>query len=84
MADVTLFDLDILDCKDVDYSEESVMYNAVTFHLESLKMFDGNSVEISEDWQIKIWSEDGQQILKQFFLIENQEFKRKLYQAYPL
>lgn len=84
MADVTLFKLDILDFTDVDYSDESVMYNNVTFYLESLKMFDGNSVEIYEDWQIKIWSEDGQKVLEEFYLIENQEFKSKLYQAYPL
>lgn len=84
LADVTLFKLDILDCTNVDYTDESVMYNDVTFHLDSLKMFNGHSVEISEDWEIKIWSVDGQQILKQFFLIENQEFRSKLYQAYPL
>lgn len=84
MADVTLFAIEVLDCTDVDYSDESVMYNHVTFHLETLKLYDGKSVEITDDWKIKIWSEDGQHILVEFFLIENQEFRSKLYQAYPL
>ncbi|MCZ1267412.1 MULTISPECIES: hypothetical protein [Paenibacillus] len=81
-AAVSLFGIDILDCEDVDLTEESIQYNNVTFYIESLKQYEGCTIEVKSDWTMIIWGEEGT-VIHQFSLIENDEFRQTLYDKYP-
>lgn len=78
-----IFDIKVLESDWVDITEESIQYNEVSFSIESLKRYDGKSVEVLHDWKIRIWDDVGN-VIEEFFLIENEEFKRMLYGKYPL
>lgn len=82
-SDLMIFGIEVLDSEDIDVSEESIQYNGVTFLIDSLSKYDGLSVEVLEDWTFKIYSDNGE-ILESFYLIENDEFRAKLYGMYPL
>ncbi|MET1168405.1 hypothetical protein ABWV16_25515, partial [Bacillus velezensis] len=78
----SLFGIDILDCEDVDLTEESIQYNNVTFYIESLKKYEGYTVEVKSDWTMIIWGEEGS-IIDEFSLIDNVEFRHALYDKHP-
>jgi hypothetical protein len=80
---LNLFDIDVLDCDFVDITDESVQYNEVAFLLLSLKKYDGKCVEVKHDWEFLIWNDAGE-VVDKFLLIENDEFRQKLYERYPL
>ncbi|WP_225229433.1 hypothetical protein [Paenibacillus gallinarum] len=78
-----IFGIEILNCEDIDVSDASIQYNGVTFLIDSLSKYDGMTIEVFHDWTFKIWDDKGN-ILETFFLIENDEFREKLYGMYPL
>ncbi|GAV11343.1 hypothetical protein [Paenibacillus sp. NAIST15-1] len=80
---LNLFGIEILNCISYDFTEDGIQYNSVTFCISSLKKYDGLCVEVNHDWKIRIWSVLGE-IVKEFYIIENEEFKRLLYSKYPL
>ncbi|MFS0855192.1 hypothetical protein [Paenibacillus taichungensis] len=82
-AILEIFGIDILECEYTDASEESLQYENVTFFICSLSKYDGMIVEVLHDWTFKIWDEKGN-VIDSFYLIENDEFKEKLYYKYPL
>ncbi|GMX64501.1 hypothetical protein Elgi_37700 [Paenibacillus elgii] len=82
-AALSLFELDVLDCESVDICEESVQYNEAVFFIKSLQKYNGKCIEVKHNWKFVIWSDEGQ-IIDEFFLIENDEFRQKLYERYPL
>lgn len=83
MEPVTLFDIAVLNCEWFDVTEEGTQYNEVEFLIESLQHHNGKSVEIMHDWKLRIWDDEGN-IIEEFFLIDNKEFRLKLYNKYPL
>lgn len=78
-----LFDIDVLDCESYDLMDESTQYNDVQFCIDSLKKYDGKCIEVKHDWKIVVWDDEGN-VIDEFFLIENEEFRRKLYERHPL
>jgi hypothetical protein len=77
-CDVPVFDFDSVDGIDGHFQ-----YNFVRFHLESLKAYNDYSVEVYEDWRMIIWGDEGK-VVKEFFIMENDEFRTNLYNKYPL
>lgn len=82
-AILEIFGIDILECEYTDASEESLQYEDVTFFIESLSIYNGKIIEVLHDWKIKVWDEQGN-VIDIFYLIENGEFREKLYRKYPL
>lgn len=82
-ADLMLFGIEILNCEDIDITDESVQYNGVTFLFDSLSQYDGMTIEVAHDWKLKVWDYENN-ILAEFFIIDNYEFREKLYDIYPL
>ncbi|MDY8021206.1 hypothetical protein [Paenibacillus polymyxa] len=82
-SDLMLFGIEILTCEDIDIAEESIQYNGVAFLINSLSHYNGMTIEVMHDWTIRVWDNEGV-ILEKFYLIENDEFREKLYGKYPL
>jgi hypothetical protein len=82
-AALKLFEIDILDCDFIDIAEESVQYNEAVFFIDSLQKYNGKCIEVLHDWKFRIW-DDKSNVESEFFLIENDEFRQKLYAKYPL
>ncbi|KQY90959.1 hypothetical protein ASD24_24495 [Paenibacillus sp. Root52] len=82
-ADLMIFGIEVLNCEDYSVAEESIQYDNVTFLISSLSKYDGMAVEVLHDWTLRVWDIDNQ-VIDTFFLIENDEFREKLYGMYPL
>ncbi|PYY28309.1 hypothetical protein [Paenibacillus illinoisensis] len=82
-AMLELFGIEILECEYTDASEESFQYDSVTFHLKSLSKYNGMTIEVLHDWMFKVWDAEGK-VIDKFYLIENDEFRKMLYQKYPI
>ncbi|MDR6779400.1 MULTISPECIES: hypothetical protein [Paenibacillus] len=78
-----LFGIQVLESDWIDITEESIQYNEVSFLFKSLIKYDGMTVEILNDWRLKVWDDEGK-VIDEFYLIENDEFRKVLYQKYPL
>lgn len=78
-----LFGIQVLESDWIDITEEGTQYNEVEFLLQSLTKYNDMTVEIQNDWKLKIWNGDNE-VIDEFYLIENDEFRKKLYQKYPL
>lgn len=70
----SLFGIDIVESDDGDVSEEGISLFDCNFLLNSLKKFNGKSIDINFNWDITIYEDDGT-ILCNFNIIENEEFK---------
>lgn len=77
-CDVAVFDYDSVDGVDGHFQ-----YNNAKFHLFELRQYEGCCVEVYEDWKVVIWGDEGE-TLKEFYIMENEEFKRKLFEKYPV
>jgi hypothetical protein len=75
--------VDVFDYDTVDGIDGHFQYNNAKFHLNSLKKFDGSCVEVYEDWLMTIWGDEGA-IVEELFIMDNDEFRQKLYEKYPL
>lgn len=75
---VKVFDFDSADVVNVHWQ-----YNNVIFHLEELKYYNGEIVEVYEDWKLVIWGDSGVK-LRELYIMENDDFKSKLFERYPL
>lgn len=78
-----IFGIQILKSNWIDITEEGTQYNEVEFLLKSLTKYNDMTVEIQNDWKMKIWNGDNE-VIDEFYLIENDEFRAKLYEKYPL
>ncbi|WP_336761511.1 hypothetical protein [Paenibacillus sp. USHLN196] len=78
-----LFGIKVLESNWIDINEESIQYNEVEFLLESLAKYNDMTIEIQNDWKLKVWNGDNE-VIDEFYLIENDEFREKLYRKYPL
>jgi hypothetical protein len=78
-----LFGIQVLESDWIDITEESIQYNEANFLINSLAKYNGMTIEILNDWKLKVWDDKGQ-VTDEFYLIENDEFRKMLYQKYPL
>ncbi|MFD0587682.1 hypothetical protein ACFQZE_06680 [Paenibacillus sp. GCM10027627] len=73
----------VFDFDSVDGIEGHWQYNNVRFHLKELASFDGECVEVCEDWKAVIWGDMGI-IQKEFYIMDIAEFREKLYAKFPM
>lgn len=69
-----LFGIDIFSYEEAFVTEDNILYNYVEFKFNSLKKYNGMSIELYINWDIKIWTENGEEVVK-FNIIEVPEFK---------
>lgn len=78
-----LFGIDILNCDSIDIQDDSIQYNDVRFCIESLKKYNGSYIQVFYNGKFNVWNEEGE-VIDQFYLIENDEFKKMLFKKYPV
>jgi hypothetical protein len=76
-------EIHIFEYDSVDGIDGHLQYNNVVFRLQSLDQYDGYCIEVYDDWKLVIWGDEGI-IVKEFYIMENDEFRAKLYMMYPL
>lgn len=77
----SLFGIDIVESEDGDISEEGIGLFNCNFLLNSLKKYNGKSIDINLNWDIIVYEDDGI-ILSKFNIIKNDEFKSLLKKHY--
>lgn len=70
----SLFGIDIVESNDGDIAEEGIELFEAKFLLDSLKKYNGKAILINLNWDITIYKDNGD-ILCEFNIIENEEFK---------
>ncbi|WP_091019907.1 MULTISPECIES: hypothetical protein [Paenibacillus] len=78
-----LFGIKVLKSNWIDINEEGTQYNEVEFLLKSLTKYNDMTIEIQNDWKFRVWNGDNE-VIDEFYLIENNEFRNMLYRKYPL
>jgi hypothetical protein len=78
----TLFNIDIFSFDEAEPLDKGIQYTEVQFMFKSLKKYDGNCIEVNSNWDITVWSDEGEQI-DQFNLITVPEFKETLLRELP-
>lgn len=73
----SLFEIDIVKSDDGDISEEGVELFNSKFLLTSLQKYNGKAILINLNWDITVYEDDGN-VLCEFNIIENEEFKALL------
>lgn len=70
----SLFGINIVESEDGDIPEEGIELFNPKFLLNSLKKYNGKAILINLNWDITVYEDDGN-ILCEFNIIENEEFK---------
>lgn len=70
----SLFGINIVESEDGDILEEGIELFDSKFLLNSLKKYNGKAILINLNWDITVYEDDGN-ILCEFNIIENEEFK---------
>lgn len=73
----SLFGIDIVKSDDGDITEEGVELFNANFVLNTLKKYDGKAILINLNWDIIVYEDNGD-ILCEFNIIDNEEFKSLL------
>lgn len=73
----SLFGIDIVKSDDGDISEEGIELFNSKFLLKSLQKYNGKAILINLNWDITVYEDDGN-ILYEFNIIDNEEFKSLL------
>lgn len=77
------FGVELLGYDSVDHNDEGIQYNEVSFMIISLKKYDGLYIEVKHNWDLVVWGERGE-VIDEFSIIDNDEFRQKLYEKHPL
>lgn len=73
----SLFGIELFSYDQVSMYEDGMQYTNVEFFFDSMKEFNGMCLEVSWDWNLAVWTNDGQKV-KELSLIDIPEFREKL------
>ncbi|MBU7316054.1 hypothetical protein [Paenibacillus oleatilyticus] len=75
--DQELFGIKLFDYQEAQPWDNGIQFIDCKFEFESLKRFDGLPIEVTFEWDIKVWSIEGK-LLQEFNIIDVSEFREEI------
>ncbi|WP_010499982.1 hypothetical protein [Paenibacillus elgii] len=75
--DQVLFGVKLFDYQEAQPWDSGIQFIDCKFELESLKRFDGLPIEVTFEWDIKVWSINGEP-MEEFNIIDVPEFREEI------